>query len=1375
MNRDEFKRFTASLHTHVRSQFDAQIEPKTLCEKVKELGGSGCAITDHGVLSSIEDYRPAFKEAGLKMIPGVELYVDGGILGRMHLVLLAKSDRGYNGICKIVTESNRTLQKGVPVINQKTLLQMVSEYRGEIYALSACMQGVLCAILLQNKGVEKVIEKLLNKQSKYISPADTRVAEVEAQVVDAALAVEEATLKRDDTKLWAEMRFAKREKSIESNRKKGMDVTAVLEELESDKRKSENAKKELDSVKEKLTNAKKVLSAVQKAKNEVEESVSNWLTVEMEIEETKKQIRSEEELLAMVNNVIIDYQNAFGKYYFFAELQYHGIPEEAECFPKLVEAAKKTGMPFVATNDVHILTNSEEDRLRRQILRSMRFSKNFEEESIGDSELYLKDNYELADSLAKILPEDVIVPAIKNIDFIFERCNVEFKTEKHYPEYEPEDGKTLKEAFYDAINEGVKRRFPNGMSKEYKMRLEYEIGIIESMGYIDYHMVEKDFLEYGRLLGYVPKDKLDDAPLSIPELKAYIKENGWKNPGHVVGPGRGSAVGSIVCYVLGITNLDPIKYDLLFERFLNPSRVSMPDIDSDFAQSIREHVVNYVKHKYGESAVCGIMTTNAQGPKGAISIAAKYYGLKTYGVALTDLGKVISKKVSSEVGVSFDTKVNVAGEPDDAGICTCYEYLCSTFKETKDAKEVLRWAKIVEGSFTAYGAHAAGIGIMKKGGNLADYIPLRYNENLKMMTTQCDMVQFEENGFLKFDFLGLITLDVITDTVRMIEERTGEVLDLLNIDLNDERVYKEIFSVGKTNSVFQFESPGMKNMLKRFKPECFEDLIILVSMFRPGPMQYLDKVIDVKNGVKKEEYLCPQLEPILSKTYSAIVYQEQVMQICQQLAGYSLGDADNVRRYMSKKKSAKLAEERETFVNGNAERGIAGCVANGISVEAANELFTQMEEFAKYAFNKSHAAAYAHNAFVTAWLKTYYPTEFFCGALNWATKKKIPGLMYEAMTCGVKVCAPDVNASKKEFSIVDDAILFGLSSVANVKDNADKIIEERTNNGGFESLKDFLTRAKLDSRVIESLIDAGALDVFSDNRLAMKGMAEEIKPLIKKKQEKVSFIESADVVLPYVEKEDAETLCKIQSDAGLKVEITESTTAAKLMVRINNAKEALESVNKSLNLLRLRDCREDKTARMKAERDLLGMYVTSHPMDYYPAASELGVSVVEELEENDDTKCYGVITDLTIKNRKSDGAEMAFFSLEDRSGSVEVCCFVKEYAKLKPLIAENAVVMLKGSCTVDVLEDESVVKKFIVKDAKVVYETLPKFVLTIPEGHSMSEFEGSTEKIFIQNYASKDGNGHPLVIYDRNTDKFHERTYRVIEDATQLPYITVLN
>ncbi len=430
------ERFTTSLHTHVRSLYDADIDAQALCSRIKELGGKGCAITDHGVLSSIEDYRRVFDANELKLIPGVELYVDGGILGRLHLVVLAKNDHGYKGISKMVTESNKTLDGDFPVISQDALFSIMKEYKGDVFALSACMQGVISAIFLLNNVVQKKMDKIRDKQSKYIAPMSEREIEGETEFEKAGLELDRLTLLRDETKAKAEAKFVQREKAVEKL-EKACDPSAAdaRAELESDKIASEEAKANLDGIKKEVEAAKKRLSKAKSELKDINESIEKYVALDDEMAELKKELKSDEELMALAKKTAEAYVSAFGKQHFLAEIQYHGIPEEAVCFPKVVEVAKEMGLPVVATNDVHILNNTPEERLKRQLLRSLRFGETFEEENVGDGELYLKDNYELKDALVKILPEDLVENAIKNIDVVFNACNVEFVTGKHYPKF----------------------------------------------------------------------------------------------------------------------------------------------------------------------------------------------------------------------------------------------------------------------------------------------------------------------------------------------------------------------------------------------------------------------------------------------------------------------------------------------------------------------------------------------------------------------------------------------------------------------------------------------------------------------------------------------------------------------------------------------------------------------------------------------------------------------------------------------------------------------------------------------------------------------------------------------------------------------------
>ena len=1332
------KRFTASLHTHVRSIFDAHIKPKDLAHRIKDLGGKGVAITDHGVLSSIEDYRTVMAENGLKTIPGVELYVDGQILGRMHLVLLAVNDNGYHGICKIVTESNRTMHNGFPVISEGTLFQMVQEYRGDIIALSACVQGILGAAFLRNEKIDSQIAKIEEKMSAL---GANKPEDKSAAISEMDACYNNAILRRDYVKSVAEQKFKKRENAIKKLEKKGNDDDTLQKfksELDTDKAAAIRAQRDVPAAVEAVAAAKKKLNALIKAQKQLDEYNTAYSTYEKKLADTKAKLYTAEQMYDNARETAIRYLGTFGNGNFYAELQYHDIPKEKPCFQQIAKLAKELSIPVVATNDVHILTNSEDDILKRQTLRSMRDSKKNEwlEPEVGDSELYLKDNYELADALGKILPDDIVLEAINNIDVIFDRCNVAFTTGKHYPKFsQTEDANKILEK---EIQEGIKRIFPDGMDKEHQDRLSYELPVIESMGYADYHLIVKDYLEYGRLLGYVDESMIDTAPLTIPELEDFIRTHGWKNPGFRIGPGRGSAVGSLVCYLLGITSLDPIKYGLLFERFLNPERVSMPDIDSDISAATRQKLVQYVQNKYGQMAICGIMTVNAQAPKGCLRIAAKYYGIRKNGEPMTSLGGSIAKMVSSEPNMSFSTKVALNGEPScepSVKTVSLLEYLMDAYKKNDDAINIIKWASVMEGSFTAYSAHAAGV-VISDNGDVSDYIPLRWNSTMQLFNTQCTATQVEDNGLLKFDFLGLQTLDIITEASKMIEHNYGVIIDPLKLDLNDPAVYN-IFSSGRTNSIFQFESSGMKTMLKKFAPDCFDDLIILVSMFRPGPLQYLDDVINVKTGKKPMEFMCDALKPILGKTYGAIVYQEQVMQICQSLAGFTLGHADQVRRYMSKKKADKLGHERDNFVT--------GCASNGISVDISNKLFDQMMDFAAYAFNKSHAAAYAYIAYITAWFKCHYPAEFFAAALNWATKKKLPGLMYEAKICGVTVSVPAINSSDKNFSVSDGKVLFGLSMVTGVKNNATSIIEERRKNGTFNSLKDFMLRVKTDKTVRNNLIAAGAFDSFAKNRAAMQAMAEDIsEPLSKLKK-----------------KEDTER--ELMAESPLKRSASESK-------KLDNCRTAIQNLSDEIDRIAIRNVEEDQSARMASEKELIGAYVTAHPMDFYPAPEDVNASVIANAQEGSDT-LYGVITDLKIKNRKRDGAKMAFFTLEDRSGTMEVCVFSKAFSVCGSSLADGAVVLLDGTVNYkesdytdeNGLEETEKQMQFLTEKVRLV---LPKKKSLCMHVSSMTAFHLDCEPYFRKEYEQK--NGYKLIVYDESLGEMREMNYCVSDRVRQL-------
>lgn len=1352
-------------HVHYKDHFDCDYDLNKMMQKLVDSGAKGFGAAQHGVLTGVEDLRKAAAAYNMKYIPELEIYVQyDDESEKAHLLLIPKNDKGFRTICKAATESND--KKGMAVINLELLTKYFAEGaegHGNVIATSACIQGVIAVKLRKNESVEKRIKALVKKQEKYgINPEDKRIEKTETKLSDTDAKIQKNKEEKAELKKIADSKFTTREKQIEKLRSTGAEdyfITQMEEALANDKAAAEKAKADYAELVEKGKALSRKRSMLNKELKELKERTDRWQEEEAQIEELRIQLKTPEELREEARKTALWFKNLFGEGCFYMEMQNHYIEAEKTVYPQLAEIAHELNIPLVATNDVHMVDNSEEELLRRRILQSMRFGTGMEALKEGDTELYLKSETEIREALGQILSEDDVNEAIANTDVIFNQCDVKFEHDNHYPVFPVEEGMTADDLLEKEARAGISWRFPNGFPDDrYAKRLEYELQIIKSMGYSDYHLVVKDYLEYGRELGKVPKKKIEEAPLDIEDLRKWCKDNGW-DTGFSIGPGRGSAVGSLVCYLLGITALDPLKYDLLFERFLNPERVSMPDIDSDFSNTIRQKVIQYVEHKYGKNSVCGIMTTNAQAPKGTVRIAAKYYGFdrKNDGRAFLSLADVIAKKIPNEPGMSFSKK-------DESGK-TLYQKLTEEYKSDADALEILRWAKIIEGCSTAYGAHAAGI-VISDGTPIRDYIPLRWNDKLSEWTTQMDMVSVEENGFLKMDFLGLKTLDIISDTLVEIKKTHGIKIDPLQIPLDDERVYKDILCAGRTNSVFQFESSGMKNMLQRFEPSCFEDLIILVAMFRPGPLQYLDDVIRVKHG-QPVKYITEKLRPLLDKTYGAIVFQEQVMQIFQDLSGYTLGGADQVRRAMSKKKEKVLAAERPVFVHGDEEKHIAGCEKNGIPADAANALFDQMTDFAKYAFNKSHAAAYALIGYYTAWLKLHYPAEFLTGAMNWAEADDIPGLMQEAKKLGVKVLPPDINRSHSGFTVDNGNILFGLGAVKSVGAMADAVIEERKSGGEFKSFAEFFVRVQTKKNAVENLIKADAFECFSENRSAMLAALEPVKKLASKRKDAIEKKKAAEQALLEAGGMSDEESWNYQIESGFclkgKTPKKQDAFIKLLTSRRDKATENLADINRSLQEFRIDESiAEDKSTHLVMEKEFLGAYVTGHPLDQYPDAEAIGLKPIMDVTEGE-AKIFGMIHDIEIKLRKKDGAEMAFFTIEDQTGELSVSAFTAQYARLRDKIKDGAVVILRGRVVMEERNDD-LIPKFYVEDIEPAKKKEEKLVLPVKCFYTFIAEKGAA---FKRQY--EDTNGHPFYIFDTLLGQMRKMKYRVSGEVLSLP------
>ena len=900
----------------------------------------------------------------------------------------------------------------------------------------------------------------------------------------------------------------------------------------------------------------------------------------------------------------------FGDGNYYLELQDQGLEEEARILPDMKRLHEETGIPFVATNDVHYVRR--EDAEAQDVLMCIQTASTIDEENrmrFPNDQFYLKSEDEMRKIFANI-PE-----AIDNTVRIAEQCDVTFTFgELHLPEFIAPDGLTNTQYLRQLCEKGLAERYPEASPQErteLQQRLDYELGTIEKMGYVEYFLIVWDFIN-------------------------YAKQNGI-----MVGPGRGSAAGSIVAYTLRITDIDPIKYSLIFERFLNPERVSMPDIDIDFCYERRGEVIDYVTEKYGEDKVCQIIT----------------FGTMKAKQAVRDVGRVLNVSYPETDAIAkaipFSLKMTI-----DLALETSPE-LKAKYENEETTKKVIDMARAIEGMPRHASTHAAGVVISKD--SIDEYVPLYLAD--KGLSTQFNMTTIEELGLLKMDFLGLRNLTVIRDALEMIEADYGVKLDFSSMDYDDPTVYEMIAS-GNTQGVFQLESGGMTQFMKNLKPDCFEDIVAGISLYRPGPMASIPTYIDNKKHPGNIEYLHESLEPILSVTYGCLVYQEQVMQIVRDLGGYSYGRSDLVRRAMGKKKMDVMLQEKDYFINGKLDEDgnveIAGCIRNGVPEEIAEEIFNQMVSFAEYAFNKSHAAAYAVVAYETGYLKAHYAVEFMAALMTsvMGDSDSIAKYMRNCTEMGIEVLPPDINESQKKFSVVDGKIRFGLLGVKNVGEGAiDAIIEARETKGRPEDIFRFIENIdihKVNKKAVESLIKAGALDCLNENRAAHLAVYE-------------SLMESA------------------QSSARNNIE-------GQMSLFQLNADTMQES--QSMNVLP--DVRNfDQDILTAQEKEMLGVYISSHPLDEYAEKIEKLVTVtsqdladVLDSEEQGELHSFvrdgmqatmaGIITskkNLITKNNKM----MAFVDMEDLYGTVEVVVFPNIYERFGSLVDEDTIVAITGS------------------------------------------------------------------------------------------------
>ncbi len=892
----------------------------------------------------------------------------------------------------------------------------------------------------------------------------------------------------------------------------------------------------------------------------------------------------------------LEYQEIFGKGNFFLELQDHGIPEQGIVNQRLLQMSEELGIELVATNDVHY--TYAEDEKPHDILLCIQTGKKLQDENrmrYEGGQYYVKSPEEMANLFPYALQ------ALENTQKIADRCDVEieFGVTK-LPKYDVPDGMTSWEYLNKLCYEGLERRYEKP-SEELRERLKYELDTIQHMGYVDYFLIVWDFINYA------------------------------KRHDIAVGPGRGSAAGSIVSYCLEITNIDPMRYQLLFERFLNPERVSMPDIDVDFCFERRPEVIDYVMRKYGKDRVVQIVTFGTLAARGVIRDVGRVMDLP---YAFVDN---IAKMIPQELNITIDKALKMNSE------------LRSTYESDEQVKYLIDMCKRLEGLPRHSSMHAAGVVISQK--SVDEYVPLSRASD-GTIVTQFTMTTLEELGLLKMDFLGLRTLTVIQNAVNLAKQKNPD-FQIDKIDYNDQAVLDYI-GTGKTDGIFQLESAGMKGFMKELKPHSLEDIIAGISLYRPGPMDFIPQYIKGKNDASSITYDCPQLESILAPTYGCIVYQEQVMQIVQALAGYTLGRSDLLRRAMSKKKGDVMQKERQIFVYGDEETGVPGCIKNGIDEKTANKIYDEMIDFAKYAFNKSHAAAYAVVSYQTAFLKYYYPVEYMAALMTSVIENpsKVAAYIYACRQMNIKILPPDINRGYADFSVDEGNIRYGLAAIKSIgKPVIQTIVEERKEYGEFKNLEDFIsrmsTREALNKRAIENFIKAGALDCLGGTR----------------KQFMSIYIQIVD----HVNQEKKYSMTGQMSLFDLVSEEEKSDFQIQLPKVGEYAKET----------------------KLAFEKEVLGVYISGHPLEEYEEQWQKAISATtldfQLDEESNHSKVHdgareiigGFITEKTMKATKTNQM-MAFVTLEDLLGTVEVVVFPRDYEKNKNLLEVDRKVFIKG-------------------------------------------------------------------------------------------------
>ena len=1241
-----------------------------LVQKAKELNIDVLGLTDSGSMTGIIEFIDKCKSNGIKAVPGVEIYFDG-----LHtLCLYAKN---YEGFCEI----NNALK----LANENIYTDKVSNINYPIFTMdimetlnpnnvaitSTGINSIFAGILFKNDDIEEKIREIEKEQENIPNPNDAAFIKNNEVLNNIDIELEELEALKKKITSFSKKECARRLTIIESLRNTEPELYAKKKaSFDAEILEIKGMAKNLPDINKKIDNLKTRKKALKLKITSSKKKHTKYYQLQREIENLKEEYEDNALLFQKCENILkwLDYHFAKS---FYIELSFNGTEKEKKYLETIIELNKNYGFDYIITNDNRFADKNDADLY--QIIRSMEKTVWYEL-SDYDKGCYLKTDEEIILELKTVIDEKLVERArkttelfIDSIDFAYPDTSLE--ENKHYPKYivsASEEGLDTSIILGHHIEKGILERgfTAETFTETYHNRMVKEYNVIVEMGFADYLLIVEDYIKYGKSL----------------------------NP-NGVGDGRGSAVGSLICYFLGITNLDPIKYNLKFERFLNKDRVSMPDIDVDFSSDIRYKVIDYVADKYGRDTVAFIRTKQTQKGRASIKNVARVLGIrdKNDKMAYYKIAESMANEVPNAPKIKLSDYKDIILEKNKKKIC----------------KEILDIALRLEGKMTTVGTHAAGV-IIGDGKSLTNYVPIFYNTDMEEWSVACDKKEAEKIGLLKMDFLGLDNLNIISETVSRIKKYDNIDLDMNKIPFEKE-VLDEIYAKGNTESVFQFESAGMRDFLKRFKPESFEDLILLNAAYRPGPMQYLDGIIKSKNKESEPKHCLPQLKEILAETYGYPIYQEQLMDIFSICAGFSQSEADVVRNYMCKKITDKFILYKDRFID--------GIVNSGAKKEEAVDLWEQLVAFSEYAFNKSHATAYSYISYKTAYLKYHYPEYYMCSVLNNSSVQKLKSVLYECRKMNINLILPDINRAFENFENSRKGIIYGLTRIKGMGNKVLPLIKERDENGAYRSFKEFVRRTRVSDKMIISLINAGCFDGFrSGMRNSLVMAYEDISMILDK-------IDSINKRITKLEN-------TIESSEKVKKQTYKDYEDAK-----SELKRAENEYQKYVPLVDI----EDNEDNLETENELLGAYISGHPLDPYMQHYKSGrINLLSDVDGSIKNGTFaGIIKNLRITQRKSDNKDMAFFTLEDVSDEIQVCVFTKAYEKFGNTLKEGSVIEIHGN----IIEDNEVNKLVVQSINKIRPFKNPIFV---------SVSDDMVEDIIKTLDAFRSDEGHPVLLHKQS-------------------------